>query len=56
LTLTFSTSLGTFTGSATDPATMKPFSFKGAVLQKQNAGFGYLSGTNRTSRVVIQGP
>lgn len=52
--LTFSTSLGTFAGSVTDPTSLKPFSFKGAVLQKQNAGFGFLTGTNRTSRVEIK--
>jgi hypothetical protein len=56
MTLTFSTSQGTFTGSVTDPTTLKPFSFKGAVLQKQNAGFGFLTGTNKTSRVVIHQP
>jgi len=56
LTLTFSTTLGTYSGSVTDPATLKPFAFKGAVLQKQNAGYGFLTGTNKTSRVVIQQP
>jgi hypothetical protein len=54
LRLNFSTSLGTFTGSVTDPTSLKPFSFKGAVLQKQNAGYGFLTGTNRTSRVEIK--
>jgi hypothetical protein len=54
LTLSFSTSLGTFSGSVTDPTTLKPFNFKGAVLQKQNAGFGFLTGTNQTSSVRVR--
>ena len=54
LKLSFSTKLGTFTGSVMDPATLKTFKIRGAVLQKQNAGFGLLIGTNQTSRVLIK--
>jgi uncharacterized protein (DUF2147 family) len=53
LTMSFSLSSGTFTGSATDPSTGKTLSFSGAVLQKLNAGYGFLLGTNQSSRVVI---
>jgi len=54
LTLSFSMSLGTYSGTVTDPTTLKRLSFKGAVLQKQNAGFGFLTGTNQTSRVEVK--
>jgi hypothetical protein len=56
LMLAFSPTLGTYSGSVTDPITLKSFPFKGAVLQKQNAGFGFLTGTDQTSRVVIKAP
>ncbi|MCL4789717.1 MAG: hypothetical protein KJ070_23545, partial [Verrucomicrobia bacterium] len=56
LILTFSPALGTFSGTVQDPATLKTLSFKGVVLQKQNAGFGLLTGTNQTSRVEIKAP
>jgi len=54
LTLSFSTAQGTYSGTVTDPTTLKRFSFKGAVLQKQNTGFGFLTGTNQTSRVMVE--
>jgi hypothetical protein len=56
MTLTFSTAQGTYSGSVVDPTTLKSLRFNGAVLQKQNAGFGLLTGTNQTSRVVIAQP
>jgi hypothetical protein len=52
-TLSFSLSTGLISGSATDPSSGKALSFKGVVLEKQNAGFGFLLGTNLSSRVVL---
>jgi Fibronectin type III domain len=53
LTMKVSTSKGTFTGKAADPSTGRSWPFKGVILQKANAGFGYLVGTNETSQVLI---
>jgi hypothetical protein len=53
LTMSFSLSQGTFSGRVVDPASGKWRSFSGAVLQKLNAGFGLLLGTNQTSSVTI---
>ncbi len=53
LTLSFSTSAGTFKGKVTDPTTGESSSFCGAVLQKMNAGYGFLLGSNRSSRVAL---
>ena len=52
-TLSFSSSTGTFRGKATDPSTGKWLSFSGAVFQKLNAGYGFLLGTNQSSRVIL---
>ncbi|MEY2427276.1 MAG: hypothetical protein QOJ40_161, partial [Verrucomicrobiota bacterium] len=51
--LSFSLATGTFAGRATDPANDESFSFKGAVMQKLNGGYGFLLQTNRSSRVTI---
>jgi hypothetical protein len=48
--------LGTFSGQVTDPNSGNPRSFGGVVLQKQNAGFGFLNGNASSSRVVLSGP
>jgi hypothetical protein len=53
LTLTVSTSIGTFKGRITDPSTGKSLPFGGAVFQKQNAGYGSVLGTNQSSRVRV---
>jgi hypothetical protein len=53
LSLTISTANGLFKGSVTDPSSGKSSAFSGALLQKQNAGFGFLLGTNRSARVVL---
>jgi len=53
LGMKFSTGNGTYSGSVADPLTGKTFSFSGAVLQKRNAGYGLLSGTNQTSQVLV---
>ena len=54
LTLTFSKSSGTFSGSVTPPAGGKAIAFKGAILQKQTNGAGFFLGTNLTGRVSLQ--
>jgi len=56
LTLKIQKTSGLFTGSVTPPGTRTARSFKGALLQKQNRGAGFLVGTNRTSQVTIQEP
>ncbi len=53
LSLTISTANGLFKGSVVDPSNGKSLKFTGALLQKQNAGSGFLLGTNRSSRVVL---
>ena len=53
LTLTPSASAGTFTGTFHNPATGKTSPIKGALLQKQNAGGGFLLGTNQSGRVYF---
>jgi len=53
LSMSISTSSGLFGGSVVDPATGKPSSFKGALLQNQNGGAGFLAGTNRSARVTF---
>ena len=53
LSLAFSLSRGTFSGHVTDPLSGKSSSFSGAVLQKLNAGYGLLIGTNQTSSVTL---
>ena len=55
LSVTFSKSSGTFSGSATPPGGGKSISFRGALLQKQNLGSGFFLGTNASGRVSIQG-
>jgi hypothetical protein len=56
LTLKITKTTGLFTGTVTPPATRTARSYKGALLQKQNRGAGFLIGTNRTSQVTFQGP
>ena len=53
LTMKFSLSSGMFYGKTLDPATRKWSSFGGALLQKVNAGYGYLLGTNQSSQVIL---
>jgi hypothetical protein len=53
LTMKFSLASGLFSGKKLDPATSRGMSFNGVVLQKMNAGYGYLLGTNQTSQVVL---
>ncbi|HZL44354.1 MAG TPA: Ig-like domain-containing protein [Verrucomicrobiae bacterium] len=44
---------GLFRGRVLDPSTGKARSFSGAVLQKVNAGYGFLLGTDLCSEVVL---
>ncbi len=53
LALSVSTSSGLFAGTVQDPSSNKTFKFKGALFQRQNAGAGYLLGTNSSARVVL---
>jgi hypothetical protein len=53
LNLSFSPSTGRFGGGVTDPAGGKPLPFSGAVFQRLNSGYGFLPGTDQSSRVVI---
>jgi hypothetical protein len=52
LILTFTTATGLFQGSATNPPG-KAISFSGAVLQKQNAGFGQFLGASQSGSVYL---
>jgi hypothetical protein len=53
LSMTFSPNLGTFSGTVTDPATLKSFPFSGAVFQRLNVGYGFLMGTNQSSQAAL---
>lgn len=44
---------GLFSGRTLDPATKRPLAFSGALLQKQNAGFGYFANENQTGGVFL---
>jgi cyclophilin family peptidyl-prolyl cis-trans isomerase len=54
LSLKITTTSGLFQGGFINPATGKSNSFSGALLQKQNAGYGYFLGTNQTGSVTLQ--
>jgi len=51
--LSVSTSTGMFHGSVINPATGKPISVRGIVLQNQNLGAGYFLGTNQCGSVLL---
>jgi hypothetical protein len=51
--MSFSPSTGIFTGTVTDPVMKRSWFFSGAVLQKDNAGYGFLTGTNEASEVAL---
>jgi hypothetical protein len=53
LSMSISTASGLFGGNVINPATGKSSSFKGAVLQNQIGGAGFLPGTNRSARVTF---
>lgn len=54
LSLAFTTATGLFHGSVIDPSTSKPIPVNGALLQKQDAGFGYFIGTSQSGRVRLE--
>lgn len=56
LTPTVSFPLGSFTGQAAEPGTGVMHAFGGVVLQKQNAGYGFMSGVNASRWVVFAAP
>ena len=56
LSLVISKATGLFGGSVTAPSGGPARSFKGALLQKQNRGAGFLLGTNQSSQVTLQAP
>jgi hypothetical protein len=53
LSMKFSLGNGTFKGKVKDPVSGRTSSFRGAILQKMGAGYGYLPGTNLCSRVIL---
>lgn len=53
LSLKFATANGTFSGKVTDPSTGRPVSFRGAILQKADTGYGYFLSGGLSSRVKL---
>jgi hypothetical protein len=53
MNLSIVTSSGLFRGTVVNPATGKPVSVNGAILQNQNAGFGSFPGTTHTGSVQM---
>ena len=54
LAVSFTTATGLFRGTVLSPETGKPIPVNGALLQKQNIGYGYFLGTNQTGGVVLE--
>ena len=54
LRLSFMISNGRFNGSVTGPASSKPVSFGGVVLQREGIARGYFVGTNQSGRVLVE--
>ncbi len=52
--LTLTARTGLFSGSFVNPATSKPTTFKGALLQTQNDGAGLFLGTDQTGFVAVE--
>jgi hypothetical protein len=52
--LTITNTTGLFGGTLTNPTTHKAISISGAVLQKQNTGYGNFLGTNQSGSVKLQ--
>jgi hypothetical protein len=53
MSLKLSTKTGVFTGTMLNRVTGKPVPFQGALLQKINAGYGFLLGTNESTPVML---
>ncbi|MGO8677401.1 MAG: choice-of-anchor tandem repeat GloVer-containing protein [Limisphaerales bacterium] len=56
LSLSFSTALGSFSGSVAAPGVSKPISFEGVVLQNQGVGSGFFLSSGQSGRVLIAPP
>ena len=56
LTFTIVTGLGSFSGQVREPISGQLRNFGGVVLQKQNAGYGTMTGASLNSRVVLSAP
>lgn len=54
LSLTFTPATGAFNGSVVNPATGKPISFGGVVLQGQGIGSGFFLGTSGSGEVRLE--
>ncbi len=54
LSLTITNSSGLFSGAVTNPVDGRKITYKGALLQKRNAGRGTFAGTNETGRVLFE--
>jgi len=54
LTLNFSSTKGTFSGSVLDTNSSRTILFKGVVLQNLNQANGYFLGTNQSGQVLIR--
>jgi hypothetical protein len=53
LKLSFTPTTGLFRGSIRDPSSGKPVPFQGAVLQNQNAGYGFFLNGNQSGTVYV---
>jgi hypothetical protein len=53
MALKISPSTGVFNGSILNRVTGKPVKFQGALLDKLNAGYGFLLGTNQSTPVTL---
>jgi hypothetical protein len=56
LSLSLAVADGTFSGSVKVPGTTRTNTFKGALLQDLNSGYGYFLGTNQSGRVFFGAP
>jgi hypothetical protein len=50
LSMSFSPTTGTYKGTVMDPSSGLTFPFSGAILQKLNAGYGFMLGTDQSSQ------
>jgi len=53
LSLSFVTATGLFKGKIVEPSAARNISFKGAVLQDRNVGYGFFLGTNQSGLVCL---
>jgi hypothetical protein len=54
LSMTITNTSGIFSGTVTNPVDGRKITYKGALLQKRNAGRGAFAGTNETGRVLFE--